>query len=869
MSTLTARVGFARRIGSRIARATNSTVECLERRVLMSGSLPASVQASSDAEYTITGDAASGFSVTFSAGTFSLGANEGSSGGAWQNLSLTLTGTADVRFNAQQTFNSLTLSGAANAVVGSSGGGTGDNLMIVGSGGFSMPDDPATGKPTATLDLMDNDMILLGAGATELPVLQAMLMSGGSTSGTGLRSSDAAASATTSKMALGYGVDGAGFDFTSVDGQPVSSGDVVVKYTLAGDVDLSGKVDDADYSVFRNSYGKSGQSWTTGDFTYDSETDGADYTWLSGNYGRSIMGPAVERTLSPGRVLISPMEGRPFTGAVASFYDTLNTPANPTTPASYAASVSWGDGNFVNAEITSDGLSDGGYVVTAASPSAVTNPGALITTIIQYSAGSGSASQAHAALLSPPLEITPAVSRLVAVPLSIGQISLNWDLNASDAGAVEIDRADDGGTFVAVTTVPGNATRFIDNTVSDGHSYNYEIRALRATPVDPSAFAGPAYATTQTVEGLSATSVSPSEIDLAWTALERNATAIEVERSTDDINFSQEATLPASATTFNDKNLIEASRYYYELKAVYGSIESAPSLDADTYTNPTAPSGLTATMKSADGISEVDLSWTYHSRGASVVDIMRNDSSDGTWDLGNVDPSVTTFTDLYAPAGQVCTYSVVAITPNSDYSPTSTSAASTATVTTPVASVTELVQDPGQPLTYYPTEVSLTWKTNVPDATGIVIYISTDGQSYSLLTQTPLAADATSFRATNLAPGTRYYFSVGAIGSPSAPNPWFAQNTADTDPSTPVLSATVTGWSVILNWTGNFVPNTEFTVRGTDNPWTSWEITDSTTWTDYPFSNGTYTYSVQAGYPLDFAKSPTSNSVTVVFNKST
>ncbi|MDB5293370.1 MAG: hypothetical protein JWL69_4611, partial [Phycisphaerales bacterium] len=134
-------------VDSRINRAVRAAVERLEGRTLLDG-LPYGVSASPDAVYSFTGDATSGYALTFSSGTESLDANLGSGGVAF---SLTITGTANVSVNSPETLTALTLSGTAKATVSSSGGGISGNLLdITGANGFSMP---LTGTaPTATLD---------------------------------------------------------------------------------------------------------------------------------------------------------------------------------------------------------------------------------------------------------------------------------------------------------------------------------------------------------------------------------------------------------------------------------------------------------------------------------------------------------------------------------------------------------------------------------------------------------------------------------------------------------------------------------------------------------------------------------------------
>ncbi|HWE93404.1 MAG TPA: hypothetical protein VG269_05465, partial [Tepidisphaeraceae bacterium] len=487
-----ARRSSSRFADSQIARAVNVVVEQLEGRTLLSGNLPASIHASTDAAYTLSGDPTTGYSLVLSAGTYAFDANVGAAGGDLPNLTLTLTDSAVAAFNSPETLSGLSLTGTAQLTVTSSGGGSAGNVLSVGTGGFSMPLDPTTHLPTATLDLMDNDMLLQGAGSSELPVLQALLKSGLPTAGTGLRSSDAAASPASNKTALGYGLNGTSVNYSTFDGLPVAAGDLLVKYTLAGDADLDGVVGNIDYGILSSHYGQSGTDWASADFTYDSRTNATDYGLLSNNFGQGLTGPNYARTIVPVGLPVSATEGQAYTGALATFTDVLNTTSNPTNSGEYQASVDWGDGTFVAATVTADTdpADPSGFVVTGTSPSPLSNPDALIVTKVQYSSASGLRGRL-ASLGEPIVSITPAVEGLYAVPVSVSQMNLYWTLNATNATSIEVARSDDGGAYATLsTTAGGSATMFTDTTVSEGHSYSYEIRAVQ--PIGDSAYSDPA-----------------------------------------------------------------------------------------------------------------------------------------------------------------------------------------------------------------------------------------------------------------------------------------------------------------------------------------------------------------------------------------
>jgi len=67
--------------------------------------------------------------------------------------------------------------------------------------------------------------------------------------------------------------------------------------------------------------------------------------------------------------------------------------------------------------------------------------------------------------------------------------------------------------------------------------------------------------------GLGANAVSFNQIDLAWTDRSSNETGYYLDRSTDGLNFSQVAALPANATAYSDNSLSANTVHYYRVRA--------------------------------------------------------------------------------------------------------------------------------------------------------------------------------------------------------------------------------------------------------------------------------------------------------------
>ncbi|HWE95554.1 MAG TPA: fibronectin type III domain-containing protein, partial [Tepidisphaeraceae bacterium] len=253
------------------------------------------------------------------------------------------------------------------------------------------------------------------------------------------------------------------------------------------------------------------------------------------------------------------------------------------------------------------------------------------------------------------------------MPVSVSQMNLYWTLNATNATAIEVARSDDGGAYATLAASAGGGdTMFTDTTVSEGHAYSYEIRAVQ--PIGDSAYSDPAVATTFAVQGLVATAASTTEIDLSWLNLSSDPNAtLDVQRSSDGGDtFTTIATgLPAGTTTFNDlgtdpAGLLEGTHYFYQVLLHEPDVPAMPTTlsdPADAWTLPAAPTGLTVTPV---GSGEVDLSWSNVSGGADGVEVWRADSGGVFQLIDTLDPAATSYADTSVADGTQYIYRIIA-----------------------------------------------------------------------------------------------------------------------------------------------------------------------------------------------------------------
>jgi hypothetical protein len=225
----------------------------------------------------------------------------------------------------------LALSGGAGLYFAPQGGSANSEIL------YSTPDVLIVGTPgsgvaqslsidsTSTIDLTNNDMIL--TGTSDFSTVQSAITSAyhnGAWNLPGILSSAAAGSST-----FGVGYDtGANYltangSAAPFDGQSVSSGETLVKYTLLGDATLTGSVGLADYNIVLANY-NTGTTWAQGAVHPGQNTGLADYNAVLANYNQGPTGELVTSNLvtsnfvSGNLVTSSVVTGSVVTGAVAT-----------------------------------------------------------------------------------------------------------------------------------------------------------------------------------------------------------------------------------------------------------------------------------------------------------------------------------------------------------------------------------------------------------------------------------------------------------------------------------------------------------------------------------------------------------------------
>jgi hypothetical protein len=140
---------------------------------------------------------------------------------------------------------------------------------------------------------------------------------------------------------------------------------------------------------------------------------------------------------------------------------------------------------------------------------------------------------------------------------------------------------------------------------------------------------------------LTATPVSNSQIDLAWTDHTTYEAGFSIERSTDGTNFTQDATVGPDVTSYANTGLSDATTYFYRVRAYDNGGASGYSniASATTPAGVPAPSNLKAIAISE---SQINLTWIDNASNETAFQIEQLNGT--TWSLiATVGSNITSY----------------------------------------------------------------------------------------------------------------------------------------------------------------------------------------------------------------------------------
>ncbi len=574
---------------------------------------------------------------------------------------------------------------------------------------------PATdGLDGGLLDLNDNDLIVhaMNSSSANLTAVTGWLAAGSAADWTDLQNygGGPAPAAIISAVAgseeqqgnTALGLDIVGSPGTLVpglfDGEPISTGDLVVRFGWWGDANVDGQVDSNDYGIFASNYGDAG-NWFQGDFNYDGVIDANDYGILADEYGGAVpfqLLPAAENqpysfTLPGGNVVNG--------GLLASIT---------------SWQVRWGDGSYTNYPVVSGANPD----VTATHTYATPNTGgyqlAIVATGIDDNGNDTSYILPHQDLVITPDEPTD----LAATETNAGEVDLTWadDTAIATNYVLTATPTSSGGATIKQTLAPDVFTASVTG-LTLGATYSFSVVATNVLADDITASSAPATtAETAPLTNLSVT--GPTAINEGSTG---NTLNLSSGTSSNIVSWTVQWTDDSGNVLSTDTLSGSSGNDAFPTTAVAGLIANVTAVDSagnvydlPTYfagVTPTPPSNVVATVISS---SEVDLMWMNNSNIAQQFNILRSDNGGPFSMIDTVDGSTTSYNDTSVAASDDAQYEIEAVGSGGD-TVSAPSAPQSVTTATGAPVITSLVTDAATDT------ATLTWTYQGNDANGFEV----------------------------------------------------------------------------------------------------------------------------------------------------
>lgn len=403
-----------------------------------------------------------------------------------------------------------------------------------------------------------------------------------------------------------------------------------------------------------------------------------------------------------------------------------------------------------------------------------------------------------AAFRQAPAPLPEAPTSLAAQASAWNQINLTWQNTATTATSIRLERSLDGVAWVQIAELAATSVAYSDTGLAGTTSYSYRVRACNGTGC--SDFSNVASATTPIAPpsapaNLVAVALSQTQVQLNWANACVRASTMRVERSTDQVNWSELVTLPAGSLAHLDASATAGSAYSYRVRACNDSGFSAYSAVASVTTLPPAPLAPANLAATAVSPTRVDLTWLNQATNAVSVRVERSTGAQAWVELAVLGAGVTAYSDTSAAATTSYNYRVRAANTGgfSAYS----SVASVITPTAPPQAPTSLTAT-----AVSSTQIRLTWQDNSSDETGFRVERSIGGAAYTVIAT--VGANVTTLDDTAVEAGQTCQYRVCACnsGGTSAASNVASATTPVPVPQAPAgLTATAISGTVInLTW---------------------------------------------------------------------
>lgn len=404
-----------------------------------------------------------------------------------------------------------------------------------------------------------------------------------------------------------------------------------------------------------------------------------------------------------------------------------------------------------------------------------------------------------------------------AAAISPTQVNLFWTAPSGfTVTSYKIEYKTGSGPYTVLVATTGTTTTNYSHTgLTPGTSYSYKIYAINSvgtgtassevtiTPTTSSIGALPGLPT-----GFSATPMSPTQVNLSWSAPSNNGgypiTGYRIEYRIGSGTYSDLVpTTGNTATTYSHTGVSAGQVYVYRVYAItsFGTSEK-PSTEAtanpkpaSSSSAPTAPPALTATATSA---TQINLSWSTPSNTGGYpitgykIDYKKGSASYSTL-VANTGNSTISYNHVGLTTGTTYAYKVYAINSigTSAASPEASATPTTASVSSSPAPPTGLTATPASA-----TQINLSWSAPSNNGGASIIGYKIEYKVGSGAYSTFIANTgntATTYSHTGLTAGQVHVYKISAINSVGTSNPSPEASATPTTQSTPAQTNTAPG----------------------------------------------------------------------------
>ena len=354
-----------------------------------------------------------------------------------------------------------------------------------------------------------------------------------------------------------------------------------------------------------------------------------------------------------------------------------------------------------------------------------------------------------------------APSKLVVDTLSHYQAKLSWNDTSDNEYGFVIDRKILGKKYEAIDTLAENVTQYTDESLFQGSSYSYRVRAYNGAGASLNNKEVQLTTPTKNLvapNNLFAMPKTYKSVELTWQDMSDNEYSFRIERKDQSSNaYELIGEVAANQTTFVDTLVSPETTYFYRVLAFHFGVEKSYS-DEKSATTPirivTAPTMLMVNHTS--NFDKVSLSWNDNDNDEQGYKIERKDSVSGEFkEIVILPANSKSYIDEQLNEVRSYAYRVKAYDGelNSDYSNSATIVTLPKPVKTPsFFTFSEITED----------KVALKWFDNSDNELGFQLARKSDEDSVFVIVKI-IDANLTNYKDSALNPNTTYTYRIWAF----------------------------------------------------------------------------------------------------------